>query len=275
MKKLALILAVCCFFLVSCGDEAVKKEESLEKSVQNTKNEKPEAAKAEDKKEEKKETEPTPSNAPTETPSDAPTTPPTETVDMPTTKEEIPKVELIYAKTPEEAAEKCIGAFKAGKLSDAAQYATPDGKAFVSLGLFRSKMVKSFGVVGNTELRELADDLVSKVLQKFVYTKTGSQVNGNSATVTYSVSMPDISKIDYSKYADSYMASKGITIEQQMKEIEGMSEAESLTWSKKFALEVMIYIFTNNSNFESKTGTTTVSLEKHSNGWLVSDIKNE
>lgn len=242
MKKiLALILALGCVFLFSCGKNEVEKTEKPKKETVET----------QDKAEETQDSEKEEALA------------------------EIPKVEVVYETTPEESANKCLEAFKAGDPTKASAYVAPNGKAFKSLGLLKTNMIKAYGVEGNAELTALAEKLVENTLKQYVYTKRETKVNGDKATIVYDVSMPDMAKIDYSKYADNYMASKGITIEQQMMELEGMTEQEMQDWSTKYSLELMNYIFEQGGTFPQKTGTTTVSLEKHEGGWLVSDIINQ
>lgn len=184
------------------------------------------------------------------------------------------KVEVIYAKTPEEAADKCIEAFKSGNLYDAKHYVAPDGNAFKEISAFRKNMVKSFGVEGNKELMDLAEKLVNNVLVKTEYLRTGTKEKGDSATVSYKVSMPDMQSLDYSKYSDSYMAVKGITPEQLMMELEGMTEEEAESWAMEYSLNVMNYIFESGADFDTTTETTTVTVKKHKEGWLVSSIEN-
>ena len=184
------------------------------------------------------------------------------------------KVEVIYAKTPEEAADKCIKAFKSGNLYDAKHYVAPDGNAFKEISAFRKNMVKSFGVEGNKELTALAEKLVNNVLVKTEYLRTQTKEKGDSATVSYKVSMPDMQSLDYSKYSDSYMAAKGITPEQLMMELEGMTEEEAESWAMEYSLNVMNYIFESGAAFDTTTETTTVTVKKHKEGWLVSSIEN-
>ncbi len=190
-------------------------------------------------------------------------------------EDEIGDVEVIYATSPQEAADKCISAFKSGKLSDARHYVTPDGKAFKELGSFRSEMIKSLGVSGKSDLAAKAERLVNNVLKHFVYTKTQVKTNDDKATVVYEVSMPDTSNIAFSKSTEYYMASIGMSQEQLMSKIEGMSEKEAEAWSVEFGIDVMNYVFENETNFPRKTSSTVVLLEKHKSGWLVSDIKNK
>ena len=135
-------------------------------------------------------------------------------------------------------------------------------------------MVKSFGVEGNKELTALAEKLVNNVLVKTEYLRTQTKEKGDSATVSYKVSMPDMQSLDYSKYSDSYMAAKGITPEQLMKELEGMTEEEAESWAMEYSLNVMNYIFESGAAFDTTTETTTVTVKKHKEGWLVSSIEN-
>lgn len=184
------------------------------------------------------------------------------------------EVEIIYAKTPDEAADKCIAAFKSGNLYDAKHYVAPDGNAFKEISAFRKNMVKSFGVEGNKELMALAEKLVNNVLVKTQYIRTETKEKGDSATVSYRVLMPDMQSLDYSKYSDSYMAASGITQEQLMMQLEGMTEAEAESWAMEYSLNVMNYIFESGAEFATTTETTTVTVKKHKDGWLVSNIEN-
>lgn len=180
----------------------------------------------------------------------------------------------IYAKTPEEAADKCLLALYSGNISDAKHYVSPNGSAFKELNEFRSKTMKSFGVEGNDKLKAKAEKLLDNVLSKFEYKRINTKTEGDFSTVTYSVSMPDMGSIDYSKYSDAYMAASGITWEQLMTRIESMTEEEAQEWSKEYSLDVMNYIFESGGSFKRITQTTTVTVEKHKSGWLVSNIKN-
>ncbi len=198
----------------------------------------------------------------------------TEKIEDSDTETEEEQVEIIYAKTPSEAADKCIEAFKSGNLYDAKHYVAPNGNAFKEISAFRKNMVKSFGVEGNKDLTALAEKLVNNVLVKTQYIRTETKEKGNSATVTYKVLMPDMQSIDYSKYSDSYMAAAGITQEQLMMQLEGMTEEESQNWAMEYSLNVMNYIFESGAAFKTTTETTTVTVKKHKDGWLVSNIDN-
>lgn len=198
----------------------------------------------------------------------------TEKIEDSDTETEEEEVEIIYAKTPSEAADKCIAAFKSGNLYDAKHYVAPNGNAFKEISAFRKNMVKSFGVDGDKKLTALAEKLVNNVLLKTEYVRTETKEKGDSATVSYSVLMPDMQSIDYSKYSDSYMAAKGITPEQLMMQLEGMTEEESQNWAMEYSLNVMNYIFESGAAFKTITETTTVTVKKHKDGWLVSNIDN-
>lgn len=237
MKKVFTVIGIfACLFLYSCGEDAETKK-------------KPQTEKQEEIATEEK----------TESPEEI----------------EIPKVDVIYAKTPLEATEKCLTAFKSGNLLDATAYVTPDGKAFSELGRLKSKMIASFGTSGSDEVLAMAEKLANSALAQFSYTLKEAKTEGDNATLIYSVSMPDMGKINYSKYSDAYMKHMGMTQEQMMTELEGMSESEMQDWSAKYSLGLMNYVFESGEPLEQKIGTTTVKVEKHESGWLVSDIKNE
>ncbi len=184
------------------------------------------------------------------------------------------ETETIYAKTPEEAADKCIEAFKSGNLYEARNYVAPSGNAFSELSSFRGKMLKSFGVENNEKLTKEAEKLVENVLKQFKYTRESVKINEDVATVSYSVSMPDTQSIDYSRYSDAYMASKEMTQEELMLSLEGMSGEEAENWAMEYSLGVMNYIFESGGSFDRVSETTTVTVRKYKDGWLVSDIKN-
>lgn len=184
------------------------------------------------------------------------------------------EAKTIYAKTPEEAADKCIEAFKSGNLYEARNYVAPSGNAFSELSSFRGKMLKSFGVENNEKLTKEAEKLVENVLKQFKYTRESVKINEDVATISYSVSMPDTQSIDYSRYSDAYMASKGMTQEELMLSLEGMNEEEAEKWAKEYSLGVMNYIFESGGSFDRVSETTTVTARKYKDGWLVSDIKN-
>ncbi len=190
-------------------------------------------------------------------------------------KEQEEEIEVVYAKTPEAAADMCLNAFKSGDLYSARHYVTPDGKAFKELNELREDFLESFQVKGNQRLEEKAEKLVNNVLKHFNYTKTKSDIKGDKATITYSVSMPDMESINYSQYIESYMNAKGMTQEELMASLEGMNEAEIEAWSMEYSLDVMNYIFESGADFERETSVTVISVEKHKSGWLVSHIDND
>ncbi len=189
-------------------------------------------------------------------------------------EEENAPVETIAETSPEEAADKCLDALYAGNLTEARKYSAPDDSAFKELTELRRKMMESFEVMDNQNLKEKVNTLIAATFKQFQKTRNETKINGNSAAVTYSVSMPDMSGIDYSKYSDGYMNASGITQEQLMSQIEGMTEAESEEWSKGYMLDVMIYAFENGGDLPRTTKTTTVYLDKTDSGWLVSKIEN-
>ena len=189
-------------------------------------------------------------------------------------KEENAPVETIAETSPEEAADKCLDALYEGNLTEARKYSAPDDSAFKELTELRRKMMESFEVMDNQVLKEKVNTLIAATFKQFQKTRNEIKINGNSATVTYSVSMPDMSGIDYSKYSDGYMSASGITQEQLMSQIEGMTQEESEEWSKGYMLDVMTYAFENGGDLPRVTKTTTVYLDKTENGWLVSKIEN-
>lgn len=184
------------------------------------------------------------------------------------------KIVAIYAKSPEEAADKCLKALYSGNISDAKHYVTPNGNAFKELNSFRDKMMKSFGVSKGSKIEAKAEKLVKNTLSKFNFTRTNVKQTGNEAQVTYQVSMPDMTSINYSRYMDSYMSAMGISQEALMMELEGMNQQEMENWSREFSLDVMNYIFDSNEDFPKANTTTTVHVKKSKKGWLVNEIKN-
>ncbi len=232
MKKIiALLMALMCLTLCSCGDG-----ERSEKQEEKEENQVTQSQKQEEKEEE---------------------------------------IETIYAKTPEEAAQMCLDAFKSGNLYNARHYVVPNSETFAELKEFRENMLKSFGVEGNEKLTQKAENLVNKVLGSFVYTKTDTKIDGDNATVTYSVTMPDMESIDYSKHLDAYMTAKGFTQESMIESLEGKTEAEIEEWSMEMGLDVMLYIFEKGTGFGTTNATTVVTAKKSKSGWLVSTIVNQ
>jgi len=183
-------------------------------------------------------------------------------------------VELIYAKSPEEAAEKCLEAIRSGNLDEAKHYVEYNGNAFKEISEFKSKMMTSYKAENNDTRREKVEKYISNFFGELTYSKKSSEQSDNSATVIYSVSLPDMSKLGYSSYSDLYMAANGISPETLMTEIESMSREESENWSLDFTLDVINYTFENNLDIPKTDSNATISLKKSKEGWIVTDIKN-
>lgn len=183
-------------------------------------------------------------------------------------------VELIYAKTPDEAAEKCLEAIYSGNLDDAKHYIEYNGNAFKELSELKNGIMQSYKAESNAERKAKVEKYILNVFSKFSYSKKSLKESGDSATVVYSVSMPDISQINYSAYSDSYMTAKGISPESLMTELEGMNSTESAEWSLGFDLDVRNYIFESGADIPMTNAETTVQVKKGKEGWIVTEVKN-
>lgn len=184
------------------------------------------------------------------------------------------EVEIIYAKTPEEAAEKCLDAIYSGNLDDAKHYVDPKGNAFKELTETKSKIMTSLDADSSEDRKNKVDKYILNLFSKFSYTQKEVSKKDETSTVVYSVSMPDMGSFNYSTYMDSYMSANGISYEEFFSAYEKMTKEEADKWAVDFQLDVMNYVLENNLEIPMIGTETTVYLKKGNEGWIVTDIKN-
>lgn len=197
----------------------------------------------------------------------------------PKKEEEIPfefeeeEIEIIYAKTPEEASDKCMDAIYTGDLSGAKQYVLEDGNAKTEINKFREGIKKSFEKIAPGASAEKIDRLFKNAFSRTDCKRTGTTKEGDRATVSYLISVPDMGSINFSAYMDEYIASLGMGPEEFMTFLESMSAEESQKWSMELGVDVLNYVFEKGGAFSKSESRAEVVVENRKNGWIVTEIK--
>ncbi len=183
-------------------------------------------------------------------------------------------VEVIYAKTPEEASDKCMEALYTGDFSGAKQYVLQEGNAKTEIGKFREGIKKSLENMSQGVSKEKSDRLLKNTFDNIKCKRTGVNKAGDRATVSYSIVVPDMGGINFSLYMDEYIASLGMGMEEFMTFLESMSEEESQKWSAEFGIDILNYVFESKRTFPKTESQATVVVENRKNGWIVTEINN-
>jgi len=141
-------------------------------------------------------------------------------------------VELIYAKSPEEAAEKCLEAIRSGNLDEAKHYVEYNGNAFKEISEFKSKMMTSYKAENNDTRREKVEKYISNFFGELTYSKKSSEQSDNSATVIYSVSRILYSYLLYGKFEMYGIYSVECTVKGENLDLPNEVTATSTDWEE-------------------------------------------
>ncbi len=187
-------------------------------------------------------------------------------------EEEEEVIEIIYAKTPEEASDKCMDAIYTGDFSSAKQYVLEEGNARAEISRFRSGIKQSLEGISKGVSADKVERLVRNTFNNTLCKRVGVEKNGDKATVSYLISIPDMSGVNFSSYMSEYIASQGMSIEEFMTSLESMTAEENQKWSLELGVDILNYIYESKSSFSRIENKASVVVENRKNGRIVTEI---